>query len=61
LLCSLSIASAASAVGVINSIDTAKNMVTMDNGSSYSAPLTMKLSDLKVGEKVDLTYTSPTA
>ena len=56
LLGAISAASAADVVGVIKSIDSAKEMVTLDNGSSYTAPSSMKLSDFKVGQKVDLTY-----
>jgi Cu/Ag efflux protein CusF len=56
LLAAISAATAANAVGVIKSIDAAKDMITLDNGSSYSAPSTMKLSDFKVGQKVDVTY-----
>ena len=32
-------------------------MVTLDNGSSYMAPKSVKLSDFKVGEKVTVSYT----
>ena len=32
-------------------------MVTLDTVRLSSAPSTMKLSDFKVGEKVDVTYT----
>lgn len=52
-----STAYAADATGKIKSIDTAKDMVTLDNGSSYVAPSTVKLTNFKVGEKVDVTYT----
>lgn len=56
LLAAISAANAANAVGVIKSIDAAKDMITLDNGSSYAAPSTMKLLDFKVGQKVDVTY-----
>jgi Cu/Ag efflux protein CusF len=56
LLGAISAASAADAVGVIKDIDTTKDMVTLDNGSSYSAPVAIKLSTFKVGEKVAITY-----
>ncbi len=56
LLGAISAASAADAVGVIKGIDTAKDMVTLDNGLSYSAPVAIKLSSFKVGEKVAITY-----
>ena len=58
LLGAISAASAADAVGVIKSIDAAKDMVTLDNGSSYTAPSSMKLSDFKVGQKVNITYSA---
>ena len=48
---------AAGATGKIKSLDMTKNMVTLDNGSSYLAPKTVKLSDFKVGEKVTVSYT----
>jgi len=57
LLGSASVAYAADATGKIKSLDLTKDMVTLDNGSSYMAPKTMKLSDFKVGEKVTVSYT----
>jgi Cu/Ag efflux protein CusF len=57
LLGAISVASAADATGVIKSIDAAKDMVTLDNGSSYTAPSTVKLTNFKVGQKVEITYT----
>lgn len=48
---------AAEATGVIKSIDTAEDMVTLDNGSTYDVAKTVKLSGLTVGEKVTITYT----
>ena len=56
LLGSASIAYAADATGKIKSLDMTKDMVTLDNGSSYMAPKTVKLSDLKIGEKVTVSY-----
>ena len=38
LLAGMSVASAASAVGVIKSIDAAKDMITLYNGSTISTP-----------------------
>jgi hypothetical protein len=32
-------------------------MVTLDTGSSYIAPKSVKLSNFKVGEKVTVSYT----
>ena len=52
-----SIAYAADATGTIKSLDMSKDMVTLDNGASYVAPKSMKLSDFKVGEKVTVSYT----
>jgi len=52
-----STAFAADATGKIKSIDNAKDMVTLDDGSAYVAPSTVKLSNFKVGQKVDITYT----
>ena len=47
-----SVAYAADATGAIKSLDTAKDSITLDNGSTYMAPESVKLSDFKVGEKV---------
>ena len=52
-----SAAFAADATGKIKSLDMTKNVVTLDNGSTYIAPKSMKLSDFKVGEKVTVSYT----
>jgi Cu/Ag efflux protein CusF len=57
LLGAASLAYAADATGTIKSLDTTKDMVTLDNGSSYMAPKGVKLSDFKVGEKVTVSYT----
>jgi Cu/Ag efflux protein CusF len=57
LLGAASVAYAADATGKIKSLDTTKDMVTLDNGSSYWAPKSMKLSDFKVGQKVTVSYT----
>jgi hypothetical protein len=57
LLGSASIAYAADATAKIKSLDMTKDMVTLDNGSSYMAPKSVKLSDFKVGEKVTVSYT----
>jgi Cu/Ag efflux protein CusF len=56
LLGSASIAYAADATGKIKSLDMTKDMVTLDNGSNYMAPKTVKLSDFKVGQKVTVSY-----
>ncbi len=52
-----SVAYAADATGTIKSLDMSKDMVTLDNGASYVAPKSMKLSDFKVGENVTVSYT----
>ncbi|HSV00037.1 MAG TPA: DUF1344 domain-containing protein [Roseiarcus sp.] len=56
LLSLASAAVAAEATGKIKSLDRAKDMVTLDNGSSYMAPKSTKLSDFKIGEKVTVSY-----
>jgi Cu/Ag efflux protein CusF len=53
-----SVAYAADAAGKIKSIDSSKDMVTLDDGSSYMVPSTVKLSNFKVGEKVDINFTT---
>ena len=58
LFAGASIAYAAAATGKIKTIDTTKDTVTLDNGTTYAAPTTVKLSDLKVGEKVTVDYTT---
>jgi uncharacterized protein (AIM24 family) len=56
LLGAASIAYAADATGKIKSMDTTKDMVTLDNGASYMAPKSVQLSDFKIGE-VTVSYT----
>jgi Cu/Ag efflux protein CusF len=56
LCAAMSIANAADATGVIKSIDTAKDTITLADGATYWAPATMKLSTFKVGQKVAITY-----
>jgi Cu/Ag efflux protein CusF len=56
LFAGASVAFAADATGAIKSIDTAKDTVTLDNGSTYVAPASVKLSNFKVGEKVSVNY-----
>jgi Cu/Ag efflux protein CusF len=58
LLGSASLAYAADATGKIKSLDMTKDVVTLDNGSSYMAPKTVKLSDFKVGQKVTVSYSN---
>jgi uncharacterized protein (AIM24 family) len=57
LIGAASVAYAADASGKIKSLDMSKDMITLDNGSSYMAPKGTKLSDFKVGEKVTVSYT----
>jgi Cu/Ag efflux protein CusF len=57
LLGATSVAFAADATGKIKSLDTSKDLITLDNGSSYMTPKGMKLSNFKVGEKVTVSYT----
>jgi hypothetical protein len=57
LIGAASIAYAADATGKIKSLDMSKDMITLDNGSSYMAPKGAKLSDFKVGERVTVSYT----
>ena len=61
-LCALAIltgagaAMAADATGTIKSIDTKAMTFTLDNGATYKAAKSVKLSPLKVGEKVRVAY-----
>jgi Cu/Ag efflux protein CusF len=57
LMGAASVAYAADATGKIKSLDMTKDMVTLDSGSSYMAPKSVKLSNFKVGEKVTVSYT----
>jgi Cu/Ag efflux protein CusF len=57
LLGAASVAYAADATGTIKSLDPSKDMITLDNGSSFMTPKGMKLSNFKVGEKVTVSYT----
>ena len=57
LLGAASVAYAADATGKIKTLDMTKDMVTLDNGSSYMVPKSVKLSDFKVGQKVTVSYT----
>ena len=56
LLGAASVAYAADATGTIKSLDTVKDSITLDNGSTYMLPKSVKLSDFKVGEKVTVSY-----
>jgi Cu/Ag efflux protein CusF len=56
LLGAVSVAFAADATGKIKNVDMKKDMIMLDNGSSYVAPKSVKLSNFKVGEKVTVVY-----
>ena len=56
LFAGASVAYADMATGKIKSINTAKDTITLDNGSTYVAPAGAKLSTFKVGEKVSVDY-----
>jgi hypothetical protein len=51
-----SVAFAAGITGTIKSLDPGKDTITLHNGSTYMAPKSVKFSDLKVGEKVTVSY-----
>jgi Cu/Ag efflux protein CusF len=57
LAAAASVSYAADATGMIKSLDPAKDMITLDNGSTFVAPTSVKLSEFKVGEKVRVDYT----
>jgi uncharacterized protein (AIM24 family) len=57
ILGAASVAFAADATGTIKSLDTTKDWVILDNGSTYMAPKSVDLSKFKVGEKVTVSYT----
>ena len=46
----------ASATGAIKSIDDKAMTITLDGGAVYKLPAGFKLADLKVGEKVVVTW-----
>jgi Protein of unknown function (DUF1344) len=48
---------AADDTGIIMSIDMPNAALTLDSGASYTAPKSVDLTVLKVGEKVRVTYT----
>ena len=56
LLGAASVAYGADATGKIKTLDMSKDMITLDNGSTYWAPKSVKLSDFKIGEKVTVSY-----
>ena len=48
---------AAEATGVIKSVNSTKDVVTLDNGSTYDVSKGVDLSKFKAGDKVTITYT----
>src|SRR5271155_6111683 len=67
LLGAVSVAFAADATGKIKNVDMNKDMIKLDNGSSYIVPKSVKLSDFKkvtvmcnkTGDKFDVTSIKP--
>jgi Cu/Ag efflux protein CusF len=53
---SAAFAAAMDATGVIKSIDTKKNSITLADGKSYVLPTGFAIKSLKAGEKVTLVY-----
>ena len=47
---------AAETTGVIKSLNSTKDVVTLDNGATYDVAKGVNLSHFKVGEKVTITY-----
>jgi hypothetical protein len=47
---------AADTTGTIKTINMKKDMVTLSNGTTYTAAKGVSLANLKVGEKVAVTY-----
>jgi len=48
---------AADATGTIKSLDAAKNVLTLDSGTTYEVAKYVSLSGFEVGEKVTVSYT----
>ena len=57
LLGAVSVANAADISGTIKSIDLSAKTVTLDNGQTFKLDTSVKAAELKVGEKVKVTYT----
>ena len=51
-----SVAFAAGTTGTIKSLDPGKGTISLHNRSTYMAPKSVKFSDLKVSEKVTVSY-----
>jgi len=56
LMGAVSVANAATAQGKITAINASKDSITLNNGSTFTALRSAKLSNLKVGEKVTVAY-----
>lgn len=56
ILGAASAAFAADTTGVVKSIDMKTDMVTLSDGMAYTAAKGVSLSNVKVGEKVAVTY-----
>ncbi len=56
LLSTMSLAYAADASGTITAVDPSSGSVTLDDGNTYMLPASVAAADLKVGEKVTITY-----
>ena len=48
---------AADATGMIKSVNTTKDMITLDNGATYDVAKGVDLTNFKAGDKVTVTYT----
>ncbi|WP_157944564.1 DUF1344 domain-containing protein [Mangrovicella endophytica] len=48
---------AATATGTVKAMDVSKHTVTLKNGETFTVAPSVKLSTLKAGEKVSITYT----
>ena len=53
---SLAMAAASTAEGTIKSLDAKAWTLVLNDGTSYTLAKTIKVSDLKVGEKVKITW-----
>lgn len=56
IVSSAAFAASMDATGVIKSIDTKANSITLADGKTYSLPAGFAISTLKAGEKVSLVY-----
>tara|TARA_R110001606_G_scaffold295750_1_gene443585 strand:+ start:274 stop:540 length:267 start_codon:yes stop_codon:yes gene_type:complete len=49
-------AAATTTVGTIKAMDAKAHTLSLDNGMTYSLPTNLKVPDLKVGQKVSVTW-----